>query len=55
LHYTRDIIPVIKPRRMGWAWHVAHMGVRRNMYRVFDGKPAGWRPLEDLNVPKMRI
>jgi len=29
---------------MGWAWHVAHMGERRNMYRVLEGKPAGWRP-----------
>jgi len=30
---------------MGWAWLVAHMGERRNMYWVFEGKPAGWRPL----------
>jgi hypothetical protein len=30
---------------MGWAWLVAHMGERRSMYWVFEGKPAGWRPL----------
>ena len=31
--------------RMRWAWHVAHMGERRGVYRVLVGKPNGKRPL----------
>ena len=30
---------------MKWAWHVAHMGERRDEYRVLVGKPEGKRPL----------
>jgi hypothetical protein len=35
-----------KSRVMGWAGHVAHMGQKRNAYRIFVGKPVGKRPLE---------
>jgi len=31
------IVQVIKLRRMRWAWHVAHMGERRGVYRVLVG------------------
>jgi len=30
---------------MRWAGHVAHMGKRRDVYRVLVGKPEGKRPL----------
>jgi hypothetical protein len=45
LCWSPDIIRQIKSRRMGWAGHVAHMGDRRNMYRVLVGKPEEKRPL----------
>jgi len=31
--------------RMRWAGHVAHMGMRRGVYRVLVGKPERKRPL----------
>jgi hypothetical protein len=34
-----------KWRRMGWAGHVARMGVGRGVYRVLAGRPEGKRPL----------
>jgi hypothetical protein len=36
---------MIKWRRMRWAGHVAHMGERRDVYRVVVEKPEGKRPL----------
>jgi hypothetical protein len=30
---------------MRWAWHVARMGEKRNMYRLLMGKADGRRPL----------
>ena len=39
------IMRVIKPRKMRWAGHVAHMGERRDVYRVLVGRLEGWRPL----------
>ena len=41
---------VIKSRRMRWAGHVARMGMRRDVYRVFVGKPEGKRPLRRLRL-----
>jgi len=38
-------VRVIKSRRMRWVGHVALMGKRRDVYRVFVGKPEGKRPL----------
>ena len=29
----------------GWAGHVARMGARKSVYRVFVGKPEGKKPL----------
>jgi hypothetical protein len=45
LYSSRNIIQVIKSRRMGLAWHVACMGKKRNAYRVLVGKPEGKKPL----------
>ena len=39
-------MPVIKPRRMRWAGHVARMGEERGVYRVLVGKPEAKRQLE---------
>jgi hypothetical protein len=36
---------MIKSRRMRWAGHVALMNERRDVYRVFVGKPEVTRPL----------
>jgi hypothetical protein len=36
---------MIKSRRMSWAGHVVHIGVKRIAYRVLMGKPEGQRPL----------
>jgi hypothetical protein len=35
----------MKPRRMGWAGHVARMGEKRNVHRLLVGKPEGKRLL----------
>jgi hypothetical protein len=42
---------MMKSRRMKWAWHLAHMRVKRNAYRIFVGKPEGKRP---LGIPRHR-
>jgi hypothetical protein len=39
---------VIKSRKMRWAEHVACMGEKRGIYRIFVGKPEGQRPLGRL-------
>ena len=44
LYCSPSIVHLIKPRRMGWAGHVAHVGERRGVYRVLVGKPEGKRP-----------
>jgi hypothetical protein len=44
LYSSPNIIRQIKSRRMRWAGHVAHMGEKRNVYRVLMGKPEGKRP-----------
>jgi hypothetical protein len=45
LYSSPDIIWHIKPRRMGWAGHVARMGEKRKVCRILVGKPEGKRPL----------
>jgi len=45
LYSSPNIVRVIKSRKMRWAGHVAHMGERRGVYRVFVGKSEGKRPL----------
>jgi hypothetical protein len=51
LYSSPNIIRRIKPRRMRWAGHMAHMGEERNVYKVLMEKPEGKRP---LGRPKCR-
>ena len=51
LYSSRNIIQVIKSKRMRWAGNVACMGERRGVYRVvLVGKPEGTNHLEDPRV-----
>ena len=50
LYSSPNIFRVIKLRRMRWAGHVARMGERRGVYRVFVGKPEGKNHLGDPGV-----
>jgi hypothetical protein len=45
LYSPRNIVMVIKSRRMGWVAHVARMEKGRGVYRVLVGKPERKRPL----------
>jgi hypothetical protein len=45
MYSSPSIVRIIKSRRMWWAEHVARMGKKRNVYRLFVGKPEGKRPL----------
>jgi hypothetical protein len=40
-----SIIRMLKSRRMRLAGYVAHMGTKRNSYRILVGKPEGKSPL----------
>ena len=44
LYSSRNVIRVIKTRRMRWAGHVARMGERRGVCRFLVGKPEGKIP-----------
>ena len=46
MYSSRNIVWVIKSRRMRWVGHVARMGEERGVYSVLVGKPEGRRPLE---------
>ena len=45
LHCSPNIVRVIKPKRMGWARHVARMGESRGVYRVLVKKREGEKSL----------
>jgi hypothetical protein len=45
LYSLRNIVRVVKSRRMRWAGYVARMGEDRGVHRVLVGKPDGKRPL----------
>ena len=45
LYSSRNIVRVIKWRRMRWAGHVARMEEGRGVHKVLVGKPEGKRPL----------
>jgi hypothetical protein len=38
LHFSPNIVRVIRSRRVRWAGHVARMGERRGAYRDLAGK-----------------
>jgi hypothetical protein len=43
--HNEELHNLYSSRRMRWAGHVARMGEKRNLYRLFVGKPEGKRPL----------
>ena len=45
LYSSPNIVQGIKSRRMRWAGHVARIGERSGVYRVWVGKIEGKRPL----------
>jgi hypothetical protein len=45
LYSSRNIIRVIKSRRIRWVGHVACMGENKGAYRILVGRPEGRRPL----------
>jgi hypothetical protein len=45
LYSSLNIVRMNKSRRMRWAGHVARMGERRGVYRIWVGKPEGKRQL----------
>jgi hypothetical protein len=45
LYSSPSIIRIMKSRRMRWVGHVAHMGEKRNSYRLLVGKSERKRPL----------
>jgi hypothetical protein len=45
LYFSRNIIRVIKSRRLRWAGHVARMGERKGACRALVEKPKGRRLL----------
>jgi hypothetical protein len=64
LHYSKkNIIRVMKSRRMGWAGHVARTGEERRAYRVLVGRPNGkislgrpkrsWKDIIQMDIKKM--
>jgi hypothetical protein len=50
LYSLPNIIRMMKSRRMIWVGHVARMGEKRRVYRVFVGRPEEEMSLEDLDV-----
>jgi hypothetical protein len=50
LHFSLNIIRVIKSRKLRWAGHVARMWKRRRAYRALVGKPEGRNHLENQGV-----
>ena len=45
MYFSKNIIQVIKSRRVRWAGHVASLRERSAVCRVLVGKPEGKRPL----------
>jgi hypothetical protein len=45
LYPSPSIIRVIRSRRMSWAWHVARMAEKSDVYRLLVGKTEEKRPL----------
>jgi hypothetical protein len=45
LYSLRNIVRVVKSRRMGWVGHVARMGEERGVHRALVGRPEVKRPL----------
>jgi hypothetical protein len=52
VYSPRNIVWVIKSRRMRWAGHVARMSERISVCRVLLGKPEGRRQLVNYIIVK---
>jgi len=50
LYCSPNFFRVVKLRRMTWTGHEARRGKKRNVYRIFTGKPEGNRPLGRLSL-----
>ena len=50
LYCSPNIVRVIKSGRMRLAWHIARMGERRGVYRIWWGNLKESEHLEDLGV-----
>ena len=55
LYFLPSIVWVMKSRRMRWAGHVARMGERRGIYRVWCGNLRERDHLEDPGIDGMII
>lgn len=55
LYSSRNIICMIKSRRLRWAGHAACTGEKRNSYRVWVGKPEERGHLESLGTEESII
>jgi hypothetical protein len=45
LNSSASIIRMNKSRRMRWAWHIARVRKKRNVYGLLVGNPEGKKPL----------
>ena len=45
MYRSRNMISVIKSRRLRWAGHVARMEEGRSAFKILTGKSTGKRPL----------
>ena len=45
MYHSKNIVRVIKSRRLRWAGHVARMDKGRSAFKILTGKPTGKRPL----------
>jgi hypothetical protein len=58
LHYlyaSRNIIRLIKSRRMRWGGHATYMSTKRYTYRILVGKPEGKRQLRNVDAGRRKI
>jgi len=55
MYSSHNIVQVIKSRTMRLAWHVAHMGERRDVYRVWWGSLRERDHLGDPGIDRMII
>jgi hypothetical protein len=42
IYFFSDIIRMSRTRRIGWMYHVVHMGEKRNAYKILAGKHEGF-------------
>ena len=45
MYRSRNIVTVIKSKRLRWAEHVARMEEGRSVFKILTGTPTGKRPL----------